>query len=62
MAKKKKGIDPNIRKMVCANHGGFDGADDDAILTIWNHLDETTKKRYAEKLKAEGGKPDADSN
>ena len=61
MAKKKKQIDPKIRRMVCANHGGFDDADDNAILSVWNSLDEATKKRYAENLKAGKDKTDADS-
>jgi len=61
MAKKKKGLDLKIRKMVCANHGGFDNASDGAIMSVWGGLDEATKKRYAEKLKTEGVK-DADSS
>jgi len=67
---KKKNLDPKIRQMVCENHGGFENATNDQILRIWNSLDEATKKRYAEKLKAkspsassgQGGKTDADSN
>ena len=74
MAKKKRQLDPKIRQMVCANHGGFDKASDDAILSIWNSLDEATKKRYAEEMTADsldgvpksktekGDKPNADSN
>jgi len=70
MAKKKKGLDPNIRKMVCANHGGFENADDTTIQALWNRLDEPTKNRYAEQTKADSldGEPkskrskDADSS
>lgn len=50
MAKKKTKIE-QIRRLICANHGGFDNADNEAILTIWNQLDEPTKRRYAEQLK-----------
>lgn len=69
MAKKKKGLDPAIRRMVCENHGGLDNADGAAILAIWNSLDEATKKRYAEQATADEpsskppkGADDADSN
>jgi len=53
VAKKKKGLDPNIRRMVCANHGGLDNADGAAILAIWNSLDEATRNRYAEEATAD---------
>ena len=66
MAKKKKGLDPTIRKMVCANHGGFDDANDAAILSVWNSLGPEIQKRYAEKQKSEvrdqKGTKDADSD
>jgi len=61
MAKKKSKnlLDPKIKQMVCANHGGMDNASDAAILNLWNRLGPDVQKRYAEKQK---GAHDADSD
>lgn len=35
-----------LRRIVRAKHGGFDEADDSAILRIWNALSAEAQRRY----------------
>ena len=38
------------RQAVEMHHGGFKGASDAQIMTIWNSLDGETKKRYLQDI------------
>ena len=49
-----------VRQIVVAKFGGFEDAADEQILSCWNSLDETTKKRYlAESKENKKGGDDA---
>jgi len=39
-----------IREAVLANRGGHQESTDEAIMTIWNSLDERTQKTYLESV------------
>jgi hypothetical protein len=38
-----------IRKAICANHGGLEDATDEQIMIVWNALTAETQKKYLEK-------------
>ena len=42
-----------IREAVILNRGGFENATNAQIMTIWNALDEPTRRAYLENLKAQ---------
>ena len=47
MAKANK---TKIREAILTNRGGFAQATDGQIMTIWNSLDEETRKQYLESV------------
>ena len=54
-------IDPKIKEAVLANHGGFDGASDAQIMTIWHSLEPAVQQRYLKPQPKSKGTEDAAS-
>ena len=51
-----------IREAILKNRGGHEESTDEAIMTIWNSLDERTQKTYLESIKKERKNEDADTD
>ena len=58
---KKFTVDPQVRAAVLKNHGGWGGADDEAIDRLWRSLDEKTQAKYLESLQEKEEKADDSS-
>jgi len=51
-----------IREAVCKNRGGWSGASDAEIKTIWASLSKETQKQYIESVSTKGKKNVSDKS